>query len=250
RIEFDDKIDLSVPVDERSRGTLRAIQLVFQNPDASLNPRQTIVEILAQPLRLYFNASRAEVTGRAGALLRDVRLDESYLNRYPGQLSGGERQRVAIARAFAAEPDVILCDEVTSALDVSVQASVLRLLRELSRKRNVACILVSHDLAVVQALAHRIAVLYRGCLVEIGPSQQVCGAPLHPYTQALIAAVLEPDTHHEIDRAALARDSDDIVSHGCPYAGRCGKRIEPCARQMPEWNAEHAAHRARCFLLV
>jgi ABC-type dipeptide/oligopeptide/nickel transport system ATPase component len=111
--------------------------------------------------------------------------------------------------AFAAEPDVILCDEVTSALDVSVQASVLRLLRELSSKRHVACILVSHDLAVVQALSHRIAVLYRGRLVELGPSQDVCGAPLHPYTQALIAAVLEPDTEHHIDRSALARDSDD-----------------------------------------
>ena len=249
RIEFEDQIDLAAPVDKRSRGVLRAIQLVFQNPDASLNPRQTIEEILAQPLRLYFKASGVEVRNRASALLRDVRLDESYLHRYPGQLSGGERQRVAIARAFAAEPVVILCDEVTSALDVSVQASVLRLLRELSSKRHVACILVSHDLAVVQALAHRIAVLYRGRLVELGPAHEVCAAPLHPYTQALIAAVLEPDTHHQIDRAALARDSDDIVSHGCPYAGRCGKRIEPCAREMPEWNAEHVAHRARCFLL-
>lgn len=249
RIEFEDGIDLNLPVDERSSSTLRAIQLVFQNPDASLNPRQTIEEILAQPLRLYFKSSRAEVSERAAALLRDVRLDESYLGRYPGQLSGGERQRVAIARAFAAEPDVILCDEVTSALDVSVQASVLRLLRELSGKRHVACILVSHDLAVVQALAHRIAVLYRGRLVEIGPSHQVCGAPLHPYTQALIAAVLEPDTHHRIDRTALARDSDDIVSNGCPYAGRCNKRIDPCACEMPEWDSPEAAHRARCFLL-
>jgi peptide/nickel transport system ATP-binding protein len=249
QIEFEDTVDLGVPVDERSRGTLRAIQLVFQNPDASLNPRQTIGEILAQPLRLYFDVPGGELRERAAALLRDVRLDETYLDRYPGQLSGGERQRVAIARAFAAEPDVILCDEVTSALDVSVQASVLRLLRELSSKRHVACILVSHDLAVVQALAHRIAVLYRGRLVEIGPSHEVCGTPLHPYTQALIAAVLEPDTDHVIDRTALARDSDDIVSDGCPYAGRCGKRIEPCAREMPEWSTPEATHRARCFLL-
>jgi len=249
RINFEDKYDLGVPVVERPSGVLRAIQLVFQNPDASLNPRQTIEEILAQPLRLYFKSSRAEVKGRATELLRDVRLDQTYLGRYPGQLSGGERQRVAIARAFAAEPDLILCDEVTSALDVSVQASVLRLLRELSSKRHVACILVSHDLAVVQALSHRIAVLYRGRLVEIGPARDVCGAPLHPYTQALIAAVLEPDPGHHIDRAALARDSDDLVSHGCPYAGRCLKRLDNCAREMPEWNGADAAHRARCFLL-
>jgi peptide/nickel transport system ATP-binding protein len=249
-IEFESKYDLSVVVGERPPCVLRAIQLVFQNPDASLNPRQTIEEILAQPLRLYFKLSRSEVRERAIALLRDVRLDQSYLSRYPGQLSGGERQRVAIARAFAAEPDVILCDEVTSALDVSVQASVLRLLRELSSKRHVACILVSHDLAVVQALSHRIAVLYRGRLVELGPAQDVCNAPLHPYTQALIAAVLEPDTEHHIDRTALARDSDDLVSQGCPYAGRCPKRLDICAREMPDWNAAEDAHRARCFLLA
>jgi peptide/nickel transport system ATP-binding protein len=249
-IEFEGKYDLSVVVGERPSSVLRAIQLVFQNPDASLNPRQTIEEILAQPLRLYFKSSRAEVRERATALLRDVRLDQSYLSRYPGQLSGGERQRIAIARAFAAEPDVILCDEVTSALDVSVQASVLRLLRELSSKRHVACILVSHDLAVVQALSHRIAVLYRGRLVELGPAQDVCGAPLHPYTQALIAAVLEPDTEHHIERKALARDRDDLVSHGCPYAGRCTKRLDRCAQEMPDWNVPEAMHRARCFLLL
>ena len=172
---------------------LRAIQLVFQNPDASLNPRQTVREILAQPLRLYFDLDRRQLAERTSAALRDVRLDDSYLDRYPAQLSGGERQRVAIARAYAAEPQVLLLDEVTSALDVSVQASILQLIRELSATRGTACILVSHDLAVVQALADRIAVLYRGQLVEVGSARETCQAPTHPYTKALIAAVLEPD---------------------------------------------------------
>ena len=184
---------LDRPAAKRDRPVLRAIQLVFQNPDASLNPRQTVREILAQPLRLYFDLDRRQLAERTSAALRDVRLDDSYLDRYPAQLSGGERQRVAIARAYAAEPQVLLLDEVTSALDVSVQASILQLIRELSATSGTACILVSHDLAVVQALADRIAVLYRGKLVEVGSARETCQAPTHAYTKALIAAVLEPD---------------------------------------------------------
>jgi len=192
-IVFGPDQSLDRPAAQRDRSVLRAIQLVFQNPDASLNPRQTVREILAQPLRLYFNPDRRELAERTSAALRDVRLDDSYLDRYPAQLSGGERQRVAIARAYAAEPDILLLDEVTSALDVSVQASILQLIRELSRTRGTACILVSHDLAVVQALADRIAVLYRGKLVEVGPARETCQAPTHAYTKTLIAAVLEPE---------------------------------------------------------
>lgn len=191
-VRFRDTL-LDRPAARRDRAVLRAVQLVFQNPDASLNPRQTVREILAQPLRLYFDLGGRALAARTSALLRDVRLDDSYLDRYPSQLSGGERQRVAIARAYAAEPDVLLLDEVTSALDVSVQASILQLLRDLSATRGTACILVSHDLAVVQALADRIAVLYRGQLVEMGPARQTCQAPAHDYTKSLIAAVLEPD---------------------------------------------------------
>ena len=193
RITFGADRSLDRPAAKRDRSVLRAIQLVFQNPDASLNPRQTVREILAQPLLLYFDLDRRQLAERTSAALRDVRLDDSYLDRYPAQLSGGERQRVAIARAYAAEPDILLLDEVTSALDVSVQASILQLIRELSRTRGTACILVSHDLAVVQALADRIAVLYRGKLVEVGPARETCRAPTHAYTKTLIAAVLEPE---------------------------------------------------------
>ncbi|OZA13469.1 MAG: hypothetical protein B7Y02_06000 [Rhodobacterales bacterium 17-64-5] len=171
---------------DRDRQSLRRVQVVFQNPDASLNPRHSLREILAQPLRLYVNASPAEVEARARALLADVRLDPAYLDRRPGQLSGGERQRVALARAFAAEPEVILCDEVTSALDVSVQASVLALIRDLCRSRGTACLFVAHDLAVVAALCDRVAVLHQGRLVEVGPAASLCSSPAHAYTQTLV----------------------------------------------------------------
>lgn len=197
--------DLSRPLGARPRDRLRIVQLVFQNPDASLNPRHDVARILAQPLGLYFRLGPMQMRARASALLAEVRLDDSYLPRHPGQLSGGERQRVAIARALAAEPDVLLCDEVTSALDVSVQASVLRVLRDLGIQRQVATLLVSHDLAVVQALAHRIAVLRQGRLVEIGPAQAVCSAPQDPYTRALVGAVLDP---HGVTGGAHAPGED------------------------------------------
>ncbi len=249
-IRFGTSQSLDRPAAKRDRSVLRAIQLVFQNPDASLNPRQTVREILAQPLQLYFELDRRQLAERTSAALRDVRLDDSYLDRYPAQLSGGERQRVAIARAYAAEPDIVLCDEVTSALDVSVQASILQLIRELSQTRGTACILVSHDLAVVQALADRIAVLYRGKLVEMGPARQVCRTPAHPYTQALIAAVLEPDADLAATRVVAPRERDDGISGGCPYAGRCSRRLDRCFDAMPDWLTLAGGQTARCFLLA
>ncbi len=183
-----DGVTLPARVTARDRSSLRRMQVVFQNPDASLNPRHSVREILAQPLRLYFAAGPAEVERRARALLADVRLDPATLDRRPAQLSGGERQRVALARAFAAEPEVILCDEVTSALDVSVQASVLAVIRDLCRGRGTACLFVAHDLAVVTALCDRVAVLHQGRIVEEGPAQALTRAPTHAYTQSLIAA--------------------------------------------------------------
>jgi len=178
--------ELAAQTVQRDRRALQRVQVVFQNPDASLNPRQSVREILAQPLRLYFNATPAEVERQGRDLLADVRLDPSYLDGRPGQLSGGERQRVALARAFAARPDVILCDEVTSALDVSVQASVLSLIRALCRTRGTACLFVAHDLAVVAALCDRVAVLHMGRIAEEGPATLICTAPRHAYTRSLI----------------------------------------------------------------
>lgn len=191
-----DGANLPARVTARDRAALRRVQVVFQNPDASLNPRHTVREIVAQPLRLYFNAKTNEVEARARSLIADVRLDPAHLDRRPAQLSGGERQRVALARAFAAEPDVILCDEVTSALDVSVQASVLSLIHDLCHARGTSCLFVAHDIAVVAALCDRVAVLHQGRIVEQGPARSVCSTPEHPYTRSLIGAVHRiPDVH-------------------------------------------------------
>ena len=233
----------------RNPDQLRRIQLIFQNPDESLNPRQTIAEILAQPLTLYFGLSGDALQARCLALLEQVRLGPHYLDRLPSQLSGGEKQRVAIARAFAAEPDIVLCDEVTSALDVSVQAAVLDLLNQFKRDRGVTYLFVSHDLAVVRALSDRVAVLYQGRLCEIGPAAAVYAAPFHPYTEALIGAVLEPDPDH---RPRLI--ADDVVessppARGCPFQRRCARRIGPvCDAEAPPWRDAGGGHAIRCHI--
>lgn len=183
--------NLAASATDRPLSQLRAIQLIFQNPDASLNPRHRVIDLLAQPLMLYGQVPSSELRARAADLLGEVRLSAAALDRLPAQLSGGERQRVAIARAFAAGPDLLLCDEITTALDVSVQAAVLALIRDLARKHNVAAIFVSHDLAVVQSIADRIAVLHSGRVVEINDAQELCARPVDPYTKRLIGSLLE-----------------------------------------------------------
>lgn len=174
---------------------LRQIQLIFQNPDESLNPRHTVAQSLAQPLVLYKGMKGTALRNRSIEMLEQVRLGEHYLDRLPRQLSGGEKQRVAIARAFAAEPDLVLCDEITSALDVSVQAAVLDLMAELRARLGTAYIFVSHDLAVVRSLSDRVAVLRQGQICEIGETDDVYDHPSHPYTRKLLDAVLEPTPH-------------------------------------------------------
>jgi peptide/nickel transport system ATP-binding protein len=206
-------------------------------------------EILAQPLKLYFGLQGEELRERIEALLIRVRLRTDYIGRLPSQLSGGEKQRVAVARAFAAEPDLVLCDEVTSALDVSVQAAVLELLTELQSDRATTYIFVSHDLSVVRAVADRVAVLYQGRLCEIGPSEKVYDLPSHPYTEALLGAVLEPDPD---TRPRLV--AEDIVelsppASGCPFQRRCSRRIgEVCDRETPPWRSTDQGHAIACHI--
>ena len=247
-IRFEDAA-LPAVVERRSPDQLRRIQLIFQNPDDSLNPRQTVAEILAQPLKLYFGLSGDELRARSAEILERVRLGGHYLDRLPGQLSGGEKQRVAVARAFAAQPDLVLCDEVTSALDVSVQAAVLDLLNDLKETQGTTYVFVSHDLAVVRALSDRVAVLYQGRLCEVGPSASVYGTPSHPYTEVLLGAVLEPDPD-----AAPALIADDIVERapplrGCPFQRRCPRKLGTiCDTQAPPWREGGPGHAIRCHI--
>lgn len=176
-------------VQDRGRIEQRAVQFIFQNPDAALNPHWTVEGIVGRPLQLYGIARGAALRERVVALLDAVKLGERYLDRYPHQLSGGEKQRVSIARAFAAEPQLVICDEPTSALDISVQAAILNQLRDLQERHGTSYLFISHDLGVVRHIAHRVAIMRHGRIVESGTPAEVFGAPQHPYTQALIAAI-------------------------------------------------------------
>ena len=251
QIKFDKDKILSNDLKQREPSYLRAIQLIFQNPDESLNPNHTVEEIVSQPLRLYFGLKGQELKEKIIEVLDKVRLGEFYLTRYPRQLSGGEKQRVAVARAFAAKPDIILCDEVTSALDVSVQAAVLNLLQELKEDFGTTYIFVSHDLAVVRAISDRVAVLYQGRLCEIGLSKNVYNFPSHPYTEVLLGAVLEPDP--DIKPKLVA---EDIVEEkppevGCSFQGRCPRILgDICKNEAPPWQTGENGNSIRCHIKI
>ena len=250
-IAYDKSGALSAAVEHRRPEQLREIQLIFQNPDESLNPRHTIEQILAQPLHLYFGLSGDALRERSIAILERVRLGAHYLDRLPSQLSGGEKQRVAIGRAFAAKPRLVLCDEVTSALDVSVQAAVLDLLDQLRRDSGTTYVFVSHDLAVVRALSDRVAVLYQGRLCEIGPTSAVYSRPCHPYTEALIGAVLEPDPGAR--PVLMAEDIMELSppAKGCPFQRRCHRKVGPiCESTTPPQRDAGAGHVIHCHIPI
>ena len=251
KIKFENDRVLSSDLKKRDSNDLRAIQLIFQNPDESLNPNHTVEQILSQPLKLYFSLAGDELKKKVAELLNKVRLGEFYMTRYPRQLSGGEKQRVAVARAFAAKPDIILCDEVTSALDVSVQAAVLNLLQTLKEDFGTTYIFVSHDLAVVRAISDRVAVLYQGRLCEIGPSKNVYQFPSHPYTEVLLGAVLEPDP--DIKPKLVAEDivEEKPPEKGCCFQGRCPRILgDKCKNETPPWQIGDNGNAIRCHISV
>jgi len=237
-------------VARRSRELRRRIQYVFQNPDASLNPRARIGAILSRPFEFFFAPDRAATKQRVIEALEDVRLDRSYASRYPDQLSGGERQRVAIARALIADSKLLLCDEILSGLDVSVQANVLSLLQRLRREYNLSMLFISHDLAVVRSLADRVGVLFRGQLMEIGDVEDIFRPPFHPYTYELLMAVpsinrlQKPRNRPRMNRVAMER-------RGCAFAGRCQWQLGTlCERDAPPWHEVGSRHRIRCHIPV
>ena len=234
---------LAGAVKNRTPEERRLIQFVFQNPDASLNPRARIAKALSRPLEFFFGKSSPE---GIKAALADVRLDGKYALRFPDELSGGERQRVAIARGLVAEPTLLLCDEILSALDVSVQASILALLQRLKAERGIAMLFISHDLAVVRMLADRVCVLFRGDIMEIGRRDQIFAAPFHPYTHSLLEAVPTPLKPHP--HRGPARDTAKAPPlSGCAYAGRCAWQIgEVCENERPPWRETADGLRIRC----
>ncbi len=223
------------------RGALRALrrrmQIIFQDPYSSLNPRMTVGAAIAEGLEIHRLARGREIGRRVGALLEEVGLDPSFAGRYPHEFSGGQRQRIGIARALAVEPAFIVCDEPVSALDVSVQAQVLNLLADLQQRRGLSYLFIAHDLAVVRQIAHRVAVMYLGHIIETGATDALLSEPRHPYTQALLSAVPEPDPDRQRERIVLTGDlpSPADPPSGCPFHTRCFHplRDQRCVDQVP-----------------
>ena len=244
-------IDAARIVEQRPVAMLRELQMIFQNPDSTLNPKRTAGEAIARPLQLFGTVPHAEIKNEVVRLLEAVRLGEEYYGRLPAQLSGGEKQRVALARAFAGRPALVLCDEPLSALDVSVQAAIMNLLQEFQRKYGTAILFISHDLSAVYQLCSSVAVMYLGQICETGPVEALFEPPYHPYTEALLSAVPVPDPTLERSDIRLTGTVPSALDppSGCRFHTRCPRKIGPiCEQEAPPCRGETEGHRIWCHI--
>ncbi len=242
-------------IDDMGAGKLRPlrrqIQVVFQDPFSSLNPRMKVRDILAEPIRNFSLArNEADLERRVGELMDKVRLPRDAVGRWPHEFSGGQRQRIGIARALAAEPDVIVCDEAVSALDVSVKAQIVNLLQDLQSELGLAMLFISHDLAIVEHMTHRVAVMYLGRIVEVAGRTQLFGRPRHPYTEALLSAVPVPDPTAARERVVLQGDVPSPIRPppGCRFHTRCPYAHDRCRVDEPVLRDVGAGQVAACHL--
>jgi len=243
--------DLTRLTGDELRSRRRQFQMIFQDPYGSLNPRLTVEDILGEPLDIHGLApDRAARRKRVLELLTAVGLDPSYARRYPHEFSGGQRQRLGIARALAVEPGLIICDEPVSALDVSVQAQIINLLRDLQEQRGIAYLFIAHDLALVEHISHRVMVMYLGRIVETAPARTLIRDPKHPYTQALISAVPEVDPDSKRQRILLPGDVPSPIHPpaGCPFHPRCPVAAARCRTEVPVLREVAPGHWAACHL--
>ncbi len=235
---------------EAQRQNRQNIQMVFQDPTASFNPKMRVKDILCEPLLNFKKIKKTQMEETAKRLLRMVELPESFADRYTHSMSGGERQRVAIARALALEPEIVIMDEATCALDVSVQKAIIDLIIKLQREKGITIVFICHDVALVQNLAHQVAVMYLGNIVEVLPGEAVACESLHPYTKALVDAVF--DLHMDFEKK-IESLSDEVpspldVPTGCPFQSRCRHCMEICRTLRPQLKEIKAGHSVACHL--
>ena len=245
-----DRIDVRALKNRALNAYNRRVQMVFQDPFGSLNPRKTVAGHISEPIRIHRIRPPGEISARVQELLKLVRLPAEAADRYPHAFSGGQRQRIGIARALALEPECLIADEIVAALDVSIQAQIINLLLELQERLHLTIVFVSHDLRMVRHVAHRVAVMYLGRVVELGPTENVFGQPRHPYTEALLAAApsLDFEQRNTTDAVAGEPPSSLTMPAGCAFHPRCKYAIELCRQQVPPEINVADGHMAACHL--
>lgn len=243
-------------IDNLSSGSLRPLRkriaVIFQDPFSSLNPRMRVHDIIAEPIRNFgLETDEAKIKERVAYLLDKVRLSKDAGERWPHEFSGGQRQRICIARALAAEPDLIICDEAVSALDVSVKAQIVNLLQDLQKELGLALLFISHDLAIVEHMTHRVAVMYLGRIVELATRTELFSDPKHPYTSALLSAVPVPDPEKKTVRTVLQGDVPSPVKRptGCHFHTRCPEVMDICKTKEPKQTILPSGRMVACHLL-
>ena len=246
--------DITNYTEKQMRPLREKIQIIFQDPYASLNPKKKVVQSVMTPLDVSGKYTKEEKLKKVIDILNEVGLSEKFLEKYPHEMSGGQRQRVVIARALINDPELVICDEPVSALDVSVRSQVLNLLKDLQKERNLTYIFISHDLSVVEYLCDRVAVMYLGRIMELADKKQLYGNPLHPYTRALLSAIPVPDIHAKKNEIILQGEVPSPLNppKGCLFSTRCAYATERCHKEAPklvELTDENGAKRSvSCFL--
>lgn len=245
RVRFDGKEIFSLPPREM-RALRREMQIIFQDPYSSLDPRMTVRATLLEPLEIHRIGSRREREERVRELLEQVGLPESALGKYPHEFSGGQRQRIGIARALALSPRLIVADEPVSALDVSIRAQILNLMRDLQERYGLAYLFIAHDLTLVRHFCHRVAVMYRGQIVELAETEALFTRPLHPYTQALLEAIPRPDPDLRLEGPAVVGEATDAGEWPCRFVPRCPVAEARCRQEAPTLRELRPGHWVRC----